>query len=403
MTRTTNKIGLAIAGCVLMAATPAMAQEEVKLGFLADLTGPIAGFAPGMVDAGNLALQNVNEQGGVLGGLQLTSVVADTGCDSSGGGPGGDRMVNTEQVVAIFGAYCSGPVIAAANGAAIPGNTVMITPAGTAPDISTLDDNDLVYRNVVPDSTQGVKMAELLLSMGIDTVGVTYVNNDYGSGLATAFGDAFAANGGTVAASVAHEDGKSDYRPEIGQIESQGVETLVILGYENSGGGTILNQAVEAGTFTQFVGGDGMAGDALLASRDPAGLEGMILTRSAPAAGPAFDAYAEIMTAAGQDPAGVYASNSYDSVFILALAIEKNGSAEREGLSAAVREVANAPGEIILPGEWTKAAELIAAGTDINYQGASGEIEFDEAGDVAGAIEYFVVEGGAVVNKGLIP
>ena len=402
MKKITSKIGLAAAGCLLLAAAPATAQE-VKLGFIGDITGPIAGFAPGMVDAGNLAITNVNDQGGVLDGQNLTSVVADTACDGTAGGPAGDRMVNTEQVVAIFGSYCSGPTISAANTAAIPGNVVMISPASTAPAVSELEDNDLVYRVVVPDSVQGVKMAELLMSMGVETVGVTYVNVDYGKGLADAFVAAYEEAGGTVAANVAHEDGKADYRPEIGQIEAAGATALVILGYENAGGGVILNQAVEAGTFTQFVGGDGMAGDALLASRDAAALEGMILTRAAPAGGPAYEAFAALTDGTGVAPDGIYTSNSYDSVFLLALAIEKNGSADREGVAAALREVANAPGETILPGEWTKAKELIAAGTDINYQGASGEIEFDDVGDVAGAIEYFVVEGGSVVNKGLIP
>lgn len=397
-----NILGLAVAASVLGLAVPALAQE-VKLGFIGDLTGPIAGFAPGMVDAGNLAIQTVNDQGGTLDGQTLTSVVADTACDGTAGGPAGDRMVNSENVVAIFGSYCSGPTISAANTAAIPGNVVMISPASTAPAVSELEDNDLVFRVVVPDSVQGEKLAELLLSMDVDNVGVTYVNGDYGKGLSDAFAAAFTAGGGTVAANVAHEDGKADYRPEIGQIESMGTETLVIFGYENAGGGVILDQAVEAGTFTRFIGGDGMAGDALLASRDPAALEGMILTRAAPAGGPAFEAYSAIMEEAGQDPEGVYASNSFDSVFLLALAIEKNGSAEREGLSAALREVANAPGETILPGEWSKAVELIAAGTDIDYQGASGEVEFNDNGDVAGAIEYFVVEDGTVVNKGLIP
>ncbi len=401
MHKSTKILGLSAAVALLLAA-PAMAQD-VKLGFLADLTGPIAGFAPGMVDAGNLAIKNVNDQGGILGGKTLGSVVADTLCDGSGGGPGGDRVVNTEQVTAIFGAYCSGPTIAAANTAAIPGNVVMISPSATAPAVSELADNDLVFRDVVPDSIQGVKMAELLLAKGIKTVGVTYVNGDYGKGLADAFSAAYTAGGGTVAASVAHEDGKSDYRPEIGQIEAAGADTLVILGYENAGGGVILNQAIETGSFKQFVGGDGMAGEALVASRDGAALEGMILTRAAPAGGPAFDALTALATPANIDPAGVYVTNSYDAVFLLALAIEKNGKADRDGLSAALREVANAPGEVVLPGEWSKAVELIKAGTDINYQGASGEIEFDKVGDVAGAIENFVVEGGKVVNKGLIP
>lgn len=294
MKKSTKILSLSAAAALLLAA-PAMAQE-VKLGFLADLTGPIAGFAPGMVDTGNLAIQNINDQGGVLGGQKLTSVVADTACDGTAGGPAGDRVVNTENVVAIFGAYCSGPTIAAANTAGIPGNVVMISPAATAPAVSELADSDLVYRVVVPDSVQGVKLAELLIAKGMTTVGVTYVNGDYGKGLADAFAAAYTAGGGTIAASVAHEDGKSDYRPEIGQIEAAGATTLVIFGYENAGGGTLLNQAIEAGTFTQYVGGDGMAGEALVASRDAAALEGMILTRAAPAGGPAFDALSALAT-----------------------------------------------------------------------------------------------------------
>src|SRR5690606_5316335 len=388
---------LAVAASALLIAAPALAQEA-KIGFLADVTGGIAGFAPGMVDAGNLAIANINEQGGVLDGQSLTSVVADSACDAGAAGPAADRLVNSENVIAIFGGYCSGATIAGANGSAIAGNVVMISPASTAPAVAELEDNDLVFRNVVPDSIQGVKAAELLLAQGVTEVGLTYVNNDYGSGLAGAFEEAFVAGGGTVLANVAHEDGKADYRPEIGQIEAAGATTLVIYGYENAGGGAILNQAVEAGSFDLFMGGDGMAGEALLASRDAASLEGMILTQAAPAEGPAFDALAALT----DDANGTYETNSYDAAFLLALAIEKNASADREGLSAALREVANAPGETILPGEWAKAKELIAAGTDINYEGASGSIEFDDVGDVAGAINYFVVEGGAVVNKGLI-
>ncbi|WP_328765892.1 hypothetical protein [Devosia aurantiaca] len=82
--------------------------------------------------------------------------------------------------------------------------------------------------------------------------------------------------------------------------------------------------------------------------------------------------------------------------------MEKNGSTDREGLSAALRDVASAPGETIRPGEWAKAKELIAAGTDINYEGAGGSLDFDEAGDVDGIIVELAVEGGAFVEKGLI-
>ena len=72
----------------------------------------------------------------------------------------------------------------------------------------------------------------------------------------------------------------------------------------------------------------------------------------------------------------------------------------KEGLAQALRDVANAPGEVVLPGEWSKAKELIAAGTDIDYQGASGPVEFDAAGDVAGSVVEMKVENGAFVEVG---
>ncbi len=388
------------AAAVVLAAAPALA-DDVKMGFLADVTGPIAGFAPGMVQAGNIVVKIVNDQGGILGGNTLVSVLADTGCSGDLGGPAADRLVNSEKVTAIFGSYCTGPTISGANAAGIAGNVVMISPSATAPIVSELDDNDLVFRTVVPDSEQGAKGADLLWSRGIKSVAVTYTNNDYGKGLADAFIAAFEADGGTVVANLAHEDGKSDYRPEIGQLEASGADALVIYGYENAAGGVILDQSLESGFFTQYVGGDGMAGDALL--KNHKNIDGMILTKAAPAAGPAYEAYSAIVSAEGLAPDATYATTSFDAAFVLALAIEKSGTADRTGVSAALREVANAPGETILPGEWAKAVELIKAGTDINYQGASGVIEFDEHGDVPGAVEWFLIENSEQISQGLIP
>lgn len=68
----------------------------------------------------------------------------------------------------------------------------------------------------------------------------------------------------------------------------------------------------------------------------------------------------------------------------MALAIEKAGAADRGKIGAALRAVANAPGEVIRPGEWKKAKALIAAGKDVNYEGASGNVDFDKNGDVGG-------------------
>lgn len=388
-------LGLAVAASVLCLAAPALAQE-VKLGILGDLTGPIESLAPPIVAGAQLAFDHVNAQGGILDGGQIVSVTGDSACDPSVAGPAADKLVNTDQVTAMVGAFCTGATIGAATTAGIPGGVVMISPSASAPAVTTVEDNDLLYRTTPSDAFQGVKLADLLTSKGITDVALTYVNNDYGKGLADVFAKQFEANGGTVSANLAHEDGKADYRAELGQLAGSGSQNLVVLAYISGSGLTILQQANESGNFTSYFGGDGMIGDAISGSNVP----NFVATRAGAYAGASAEAYTKLATEAGQDPAATYAPQAYDAGFLLALAVQKNGSADRAGLAAALREVASAPGEKILPGEWAKAKELIAAGTDIDYEGAGGPLDFDAAGDVDGIIVEVVWENGAFVEKG---
>lgn len=388
-------LSLAVAASVLGAAVPALA-EDVKLGILGDLTGPIESLAPPIVAGAQLAFDHVNAQGGILDGGKIVSVTGDSACDPSVAGPAADKLVNTDQVTAIVGAFCTGATIGAATTAGIPGGVVMISPSASAPAVTTVEDNDLLFRTTPSDAFQGVKLADLLTSKGITDVALTYVNNDYGKGLADVFAARFAENGGTVSVNISHEDGKADYRAELGQLAASGSQNLVVLAYISGSGLTILQQANESGNFTTYIGGDGMIGDALAG----ANIGNFTATRAGAFTGESAEVYKKLATDAGQDPAATYAPQAYDAGFLLALAVQKNGNAGREGLSAALREVATAPGEKILPGEWSKAKELLAAGTDIDYEGAGGPLEFDAAGDVEGIIVEVMWENGAFVEKG---
>jgi branched-chain amino acid transport system substrate-binding protein len=392
---------LAATAAVLAVSSVAVAQGgAVKIGFLGGFTGPIEAMTPPVAAGAELAVSQINAQGGILGGQTFTLVSADGGCDSTTAANAADRLVNTEQVLGIVGGMCTGETIAGANNAAIPGNVVMITPASTAPAVTDLNDNDLVFRVLPSDAYQGVVLASLVLAHGISEVVLTHVNNDYGNGFAAAFTAAFEASGGTVAASAPHEEGRGDYRPELGNLAATGIETLVILAYGNGSGQTVLRQAVESGNFTQYVGGDGMVIDGLFQGINVAAVEGMIATKPASPDVPGAPIFAEFATAAGIDPTAIFAVQAYDAAFMLGLAIEKNGAADRSGLSAALREIATAPGEVILPGEWEKAVALIADGVDINYEGAAGLMEFDAAGDVPGAMLEMTVENGIFVEVG---
>jgi branched-chain amino acid transport system substrate-binding protein len=392
---------LAVATSVLGVAVPAFAQDA-KLGLLMDLTGPIESLAPPILAGAEMAIAHVNEQGGILGGQTLASAIGDSACDTTTAGGAADRLVNTEQVTAIVGGLCTGATLGGANTAAIPGNVVMVSPASTAGSLTTLDDNDLVFRTTPSDAYQGVKLAELLISKGVTEVAVTYVNNDYGSGLAGDFTGRYEELGGTIAVSLAHEEGRADYRADLGSLAASGAMELLIIAYASGSGQTILRQAVESGDFSVFIGVDGMVGDDLFTGIDASAIEGMYATRAGSYESEAVSIYAGLAEAAGQTPDAVYAAQAYDAAFLLALAIEKNGSASRDGVSAALRDVASAPGEIIYPGEWSKALEILAAGGDIDYEGASGSHDFDENGDVAGIIVEYAIESGAWVEVGVV-
>ncbi|UYG00108.1 ABC transporter substrate-binding protein [Halomonas sp. GD1P12] len=396
-----KKRTLAAAIAASSLALTATAQAEVKIGFLGGFTGGIESLTPPIFEGAQLAVAQINEQGGILDGETLSMPSGDTTCsDASAASNAADRMVNSENVTAIVGALCTGATIAAANNAAIPGGVVMVSPASTAPAVTELDDNDLVFRTVPSDAFQGEMLAKLLLDKGIDVVAVTFVNNDYGQGLSDAFSTAFEAGGGEITDNLAHEDNRADYRSELGALSAGGADTLVVLAYADTSGQTVLRQAYESGMFTQYVGADGMVGDSLVEAIGADVLDGMIATRPGSPDLPGTEIFESAANDAGFDPSAVFAAQAYDAAFLLALAIEQNGSAEREGLSDALRSVSSAPGEVILPGEWEKAVELIAAGTEINYEGASGSHEFDDNGDVPGVVVEMAVEDGSFVTKG---
>ena len=391
-------LAAAVAGMAIAAGSAHAA--DVKIGFLGGFTGPIETLVPPIHEGAKLAVKQINEQGGILDG-QLVMVQGDSTCaDATAASNAADRMVNAEKVTALVGPLCSGETIAAANSAAIPGGVVLVSPAATSPALSELNDNDLVFRTTPSDAYSGEVLAKLLKDKGHDTVAVTYVNNDYGKGFAEALKGSFEERGGTVAAMEAHEDGKADYRAEIGSLASSGAEMLVVLAYVDGSGQTIVRQALESGDFEKFAGGDGMIGDSLVAAIGVGKLDGFIGTKIGSSETPGTAMYAEAAKAAGLDPAASFAAQAYDGAFLIGLAIQKLGKDTREGLSAALREVATAPGEKIMPGEWEKAKKLLAEGKDIDYEGASGSHEFDEKGDVPGVVIETVIEGAGFKDVG---
>ncbi|MBL6430429.1 MAG: ABC transporter substrate-binding protein [Alphaproteobacteria bacterium] len=388
-----NKFRTALAATLLGAtAMAAPAQADVKIGLLGGVSGPIAAMAPAMIDSARLAVQQVNDNGGILDGEQLVAVIGDSACNPQNGTDAATKAVNIENVIGIVGPHCSGAVLAATNSVTIPAGVTVITPSGTSPEISGLNDNDTVFRTVPSDDFQGRALARTLLLRGTAKVAVAYLNNDYGKGLAEAFRSEFEGNGGEIAGFAAHEGEKASYRSNLAELASGGADTLVIFDYGDGSGLTMLRQALENGFFTNFVGGDGMKSDAPIKELGAENLTTFLSSAPVGEKSDSLEMFSKAFADVGGDPSAIFATTSYDAAFMLALAIEKAGG-DKAKVSAALREISNGEGEPIRAGEWAKAKELIAAGSAIDYKGAAGDHNFDDKGDVPGTYALFKVSG----------
>nr|WP_298684047.1 ABC transporter substrate-binding protein [uncultured Dongia sp.] len=385
------------------AAAPAPAPTgDTKVGILFDVTGPIASFIPPMMDSVKLAEAEINAGGGLLGGKMVT-VVGDTTGATQGAVDAATKLVNVENVPVIVGALMSGTTLAAANAVTIPSGVLQISPTATSPDFTTLDDKDYVFRIVPSDAYQGVVLAKLVLDQGIKTVALTYANNDYATPLATGFASAYKAGGGVITAEVKHEEKQQSYAAELGTLAKDKPEALVLIAYAGDSGTTIVKEALENSLFTRFIGTDGLRDNKLIEQIGADNLKTSFFTSPSAPESDAAKKFEELYTAAYQSSKDkIFIGQTYDSVMLAALAVEKAGSTDRVKVRDALREIANAPGEKILPGDWKKAKELLAAGKDIDYSGATGEMEFDANGDIPGVIGHFVVDGTGYKQVGLV-
>ena len=378
-----------------LATAPAFAEshsQEVKIGVILGYTGPIESLTPHMADSAELALKEVNASGMFLDGMMLTPVRADSTCvDAAAASAAAERLVTSEGIAAIMGADCSGVTGAVLANVAVPNGVVMVSPSATSPGLSDAEDNGLFFRTSPSDARQGEVLAGILAERGVTSAAVTYTNSDYGKGLSDSFIAAFEAAGGEVTINAAHEDGKADYSAEIGALASAGGDVLAVFGYVDQGGKGIIQAASDTGAFDTFLLGDGMYGDALLADLGDA-LEGSY--GALPwSEGEGTDAFNALGEAAGINVASAYTRESYDAAALIALAMAAGGDAERATVAANLMDVANAPGEKILPGELGKALEILKDGGDIDYVGATN-VELIGPGEAAGTYRYYEIKEG---------
>jgi branched-chain amino acid transport system substrate-binding protein len=391
---TKSRLILSAAAAAALLAAPAQAQD-VKIGGLFGITGPIASLVPPIVESAKLAVKHVNEQGGILKGGKLELIIADGQCNPQASAAAAKKLVDVDKVVGIVGELCSGATIAAAEAATIPAGVVQISPASTAPTITTLKDKDFVFRTCPSDAFQGEVLAKYLVKRGIKKVALTFMNNDYGRGLAGAFRDAFKKAGGTITADLEHNEKAASFRSELATLARGKPDYLLLIAYANSSGPVLIKQALEGGFFKKFIGSEGTRDPKLYEQIGIKNLEGMLISATGEPAGKNLDAFNAELGKVNKDHVGKpFTAHGYDAAFMLALAIETAGSTDRAKIRDALRRIASVGGVAIAPGEWKKAKEAIAKKQKVFYHGAAGNHVFDRTGDVSGVVDIYEIKDG---------
>ncbi len=383
---------LVLAALLLIAIQPAYGQSEdgkviikagdkIKVAIATDLTGPIAQFGLDIANAGNLAVSQANEAGGISG-FQIEAVVEDDQCSGDQATTVANRIVSDPQIVAVLGHICSGATTAASDvyeQALIP----MMSPSATAASV-TERGLTVVNRVAFRDDVQGVVDARYMYTvLGFRKIAVLHDNDTYGLGLAEKVRDTFTELGGEVVAFEGINVADQDYRPILTPLAAKAPEAIFFGGYVQQAV-LLIPQKNDVGLQdVVFFSDDGTYGDALIEGAGDLA-EGVYASfAQPPATDPErlakFDEDYEAMFDAKPADLGPFHYHAYDSMNMLLAAIAKVATVDADGNLVIDR------------------AELVQAVRETtDFDGLTGTLTCDEKGDCGvGSIAINVVQDGA--------
>jgi len=353
----------------------------LTLGTLLPETGSLAFLGPPEFAGVDLAVQDINEAGGVLG-EDVEVIDGDSGDTTTDiANQTVDRLL-AQDADAIIGAASSGvslTVIDKITGAGV----VQFSPANTAPDFTDYDDNGLYFRTAPSDVLQGQVLAQVIADEGIGTIGILALQDPYGEGLANFITESFEASGGQVAETIIYDPAAQNYDAEVQQMAATDPEAVVVIGFDESA--RIITSMIEAGIGPGDIpvfGTDGNMGNVLgdQFEGEPGALEGMRGTT--PLTDLAQDFQDRLLEIDPDLRDFNYAGESYDAAVVIALAAI---AAESDAGEALGEEIAGVTREGTKCTDFEECSGLLEDGEDIDYDGITGPIDLDDAGDPTSA------------------
>lgn len=309
------------------------AQDEIIVGEFASLTGGNASFGQSSHKGTELAVEEINAAGGVLG-KKIKLITEDD--QSLAGQPATimRKFISSDKVIAVLGEVASSKSLEAApicQSNKIP----MISPASTNPKVTEV--GDYIFRVCFIDPFQGTVGAKFALGRGWKNVAVlTDVKQDYCKGLAEFFKQAFEKNGGKIVKEQSYSTGDKDFKAQITSIKAAKPDAIYVPGYYGEVA-LIARQAKQLGLKVPLLGGDGWVGDSLITVAGPA-IEGSFFSNhySEEDKSPVIQDFVKKYKAKYGSVPDAMAALGYDSANILADAIKRAGTTDGEKLRNAI-------------------------------------------------------------------
>jgi branched-chain amino acid transport system substrate-binding protein len=365
------------------------------IGMVDSETGSLSAFGERNQRGKDLALARVNELG--INDQELEIIVEDSGSENQGGISAAQKLVNQDGVPFLIGAVGSGVSVAIYESVIEGTDVVQLSQNSTG---LNLTDFPGLLRMSPSGRAQSIALSNIIAEDGYDSVAVTYVNNEFGQSLFEAFENAW---DGEIAYESSHDQEQSSYSSVMSEMNNADTDAWLFITYQAEFT-TMVNEAYSSGYEAQFYGADSAQGDGVLEDTPEGSMDGMKITL--PSAPIEEDNYQEFAAAFedeyGEEPTS-WAAYAYDCVINAALAIQAADEFTGAALQETVREVSGPDGEEVT--SYEDAHAILAEGgsaSDVDYQGVSGPIDFDENGDPVGFLQVVTVEDHEYVDAGFI-
>lgn len=370
---------------------PPNASFDLVIGDLVPLTGDLSAFGPPGRKAADLAVDQINEALGETGADITVNVEhADTQTQEQAAVQAARQLVSGG-AGCLAGAWASSNTIPVGTSVAARQRVPLISPASTSAEITGLNDNGFVFRTAPSDNLQGPALADVVEEELGGTDGVISLagrNDAYGEGLLEAFKAAWEEKGGQTQGPVLYDPEQPNFNSEASEIVSGNPAGYVIVDFPETYArmGAALARTGDFDASTLFVT-DGLAAESVEKVGSPErALVGARGTRPGlPEGQEVVTAFDELFTSAPGPNRQSFDAQNFDATMLCFLAAVAAGSGEGPDIQEKLQEVSGAPGTQYTYQQLPEAIEALQQGEDIDYQGVTGPIDFDDAGDPTAA------------------